>query len=228
MEIIDTLKQQWNDAVSTFQQKLSELSGARARLIADQAIAAKDPDDLAEWQSYMSKLDAIQSVIDKANALINTVSGWWGTATGYFGLSGWRRRGMLRVLSGNRSRGLSGLGVLPLIPIGTLLAFIAAVGALAVSIYKFIDYLEIKEQNRYAADVTAAAQQASDSILASGGSPDEANAAASRVVNETASARASAQTGYSIIGDIKTIATYVVLGLIAVQVVPMLIQRGRR
>ena len=230
MEMVDALREQWDAAVAEFRQKLADLSVAQSRLFDARPLAEKDPADFAEWQSLVNRITAIQSTVETIQGLIGTVSGWWGSFTGTFGLSGWRKKGIARVLAGKR--GLAGLGALPVIPIGTLVAGVAAIGALVISIVRFVDYLEVKENNRYSVDLTQQGEDVRQQILDNGGSIDEANAEAAAVVNREATRRASQETGYNTFAEIRKIAFLVLGGILVIQLAPTLIDRlapkGRR
>lgn len=221
--MLDALKEQWAAAVNAFREQLGALNVARSRLIQNESIARQDPDDYAEWQSLMGKLDTIQSVVDGWNSTIAAVSSAWGTFTDTFGLSGWRRKGIARVLTGKR---LSGLGILPIIPIGALIAFVAALSALVISIVRFVDYLEVKENNKYSNDLTQQGEDARAQILAAGGSIEAANAEAALVVNREATRRAKEQTGFAgTLDQVKSILIWTFAGFVAIQILPVALKR---
>lgn len=222
--MLEALREQWNAAVADFQAKLNELNIAQRQLFDAHSLAAKDPDDLAEWQSQMDKINAIQSSVERAREIISGVSSAWGAVTSTFGLSGWRRKGIVRSLTG---RNLAGLGVLPVIPVGALVAIVASIAGVVASVVRFLDYLQVKENNRYSLDITQRAEDARSTVLEYGGTVADANAEAAAVVNREAGRRAAEQTGYSTFDEFKKIGLMIFGGFVVLQILPIALERFR-
>src|SRR5574340_671305 len=128
--IIASFQQKFQDAVNALDSKVAELNDTEAALFAVQLQASLDQTDTAEWQAQYDKVLAAQSTVQAAQNAVNEVSNWWNGIKSYFGMSG--------------------LGLLPTIPWGTIAlitAGTAAIAAIIASANAFIDRMNIKAWN---------------------------------------------------------------------------------
>lgn len=128
--IIAGFRQRFQDAVNALDAKVTELNDVEARLFNVRMQADLDEADAAEWQTQYNKVLAAQSTVQAAQNAVNEVSNWWNGIKSYFGMSG--------------------LGLLPAIPWGTIALITAGTAAIAAVIYsanQFIDRMNIKAWN---------------------------------------------------------------------------------
>ena len=216
--LLDSLRSEWDSAVADFQNAIAGLDQAESNLYAVQYQASLDPDDWEEWQSLFSKVNAAKSTIDSIRSLLAGASSAWRDFTGYFGLSGMRRQGI--------ARSLGGVGVLPIVgglTVGGLVAATAGIVAVTAAVASFITYLNTK--NERFDQMTTYIQSRTAELEANGQDPVAASAQATREAQASAREAAVAETGYSFTGNIAKIVTWGAIGLLAVFVLPRLIDR---
>lgn len=137
--IIAGFRQRFQDAVNALDAKVTELNDVEARLFNIRMQADLDEVDAAEWQTQYNKVLAAQSTVQAAQNAVNEVSNWWNGIKSYF-----------TGLAGIKMNGMSGLGLLPAIPWGTIALITAGTAAIAAVIYsanQFIDRMNIKAWN---------------------------------------------------------------------------------
>lgn len=137
--IMQSFANDFNDALARLDAQVLALDEAETRLYAVQPIAAKNPDDLAAWQTEFNKVNAAKSTIQAAKDAAAQAGEWWRSAKSIVGMSGLRRVSM------------GALAVLPVaIPWGAVAIItgsVAAIAAVIASVNSLIDRLNMKAWN---------------------------------------------------------------------------------
>lgn len=206
--LFDSLRQQWSDAIAAFNAAMLDLDNAETQLYSVQELASQDPADYAEWQAHFNKLNAIKSTVQRLQEIAGTVSGWWGSVTGTFGLSGARKRGIA---------GSLGLGpavpILAGISVSGFLLLVGKLTAVAAAIYGFYAYLTDKSSRGIA--------QRTDELIEQGLDP----AKASEIARGEATTAAQTSTGYQFVSTINKTLLVAAFGIAAIFVLPKLLNK---
>ena len=92
MGILDDFKARYDAAVAEYREASNTLNAAESALYDVAEQAQKNPDDLAQWQSEMNKIIAMQSTMESAENAMRSVADFFASMGSFVGLSGMREK----------------------------------------------------------------------------------------------------------------------------------------
>jgi len=122
----------WYDVAEQLKQKVAEYRAIKNSVMSKMSLINSNPELKQQWSVLSSRMQTVESSVDKVTSAIDSVYGWFKTTFGFDGYT------------------LPGLGAIPLIPIAAAVAAVAAltkvISDLVIFEQKLNTYSDMKDK----------------------------------------------------------------------------------